>query len=106
MSGLILKLRPYEELLINGVLIENGDRNTRLRVKTEGAHILRLKDALNPEEATSLIKKELHEISDFAEIDTLIESVARGDFYRVMRLMRDQALSDRTAEPRKVAQAR
>lgn len=130
MSGLILKLRPFEELLINGVLVENGDRNTRLRVKTEGAHILRLKDALKPEEATTpfkrayyaaqqavaglisnaeatdLLKKEMREISDFAEIDTLIESVARHDFYRVMRCLRDEALSDRAAEPRKIAGAR
>lgn len=57
MSGLILKLRPHEELMINGVLVENGERNTRLRVKTEGAHILRLKDALKPEEATTPLKR-------------------------------------------------
>lgn len=130
MSGLILKLRPFEELLINGVLVENGDRNTRLRVKSEGAHILRMRDALKPEEATTPVKrayyaaqqavaglvsndeatenlkKELHEISDFPEIDTLIESVARHDFYRVMRCLRDQALSDRTSETRKFAGAR
>lgn len=53
MSGLILKLRPNEELLINGVVIQNGDRKTHLRVKTNGAAILRLKDAMRPEEATT-----------------------------------------------------
>ena len=57
MGGLVLKLRPHEELLINGVLIENGERNARLRVKTEGAHILRLRDALSPEEATTPLKR-------------------------------------------------
>ncbi|MEQ1931400.1 MAG: flagellar biosynthesis repressor FlbT [Parvularculaceae bacterium] len=53
MAGLILKLRPHEEFLINGVVVQNGDRKTRLRVKTDGAAILRLRDAMKPEEATT-----------------------------------------------------
>lgn len=53
MAGLILKLRPGEEFLINGAVVQNGDRKTRLRVKTDGAAILRLKDAMRPEEATT-----------------------------------------------------
>ncbi|HXI88038.1 MAG TPA: flagellar biosynthesis repressor FlbT [Parvularculaceae bacterium] len=53
MSGLILRLRPHEELLINGALIQNGDRKTNLRVKSDGAAILRLRDAMRPEEATT-----------------------------------------------------
>lgn len=53
MTGLILKLRPNEELMINGVVVQNGDRKTRLRVKTTGASILRLRDAMRPEEATT-----------------------------------------------------
>jgi flagellar biosynthesis repressor protein FlbT len=57
MAGLILKLRPYEELMINGVVVENGDRKARLRVKTDGAHILRLRDAMKPEEATTPLKR-------------------------------------------------
>ncbi len=57
MAGLILKLRPHEELMINGVVVENGDRKTRLRVKTDGAHILRLRDAMKPEEATTPLKR-------------------------------------------------
>lgn len=57
MAGLILKLRPNEQLMVNGVLIENGDRNARLRVKSDGANILRMRDALRPEEATTPIRK-------------------------------------------------
>ena len=57
MAGLILKLRPNEELMINGIVIENGDRKTRLRVKTEGAHILRLREAIRPEDATTPLKR-------------------------------------------------
>lgn len=57
MSGLILKLRPNEEFMINGVVVQNGDRKTRLRVKTNGAAILRLKDAMSPDEATTPEKR-------------------------------------------------
>ena len=29
MTGLVLKLAPHERVLINGAVIENGDRRTR-----------------------------------------------------------------------------
>ncbi len=57
MAGLVLKLRPYEQLMINGVVIENGDRRAYLRVKTDGAKILRMKNALTPDEATTPLKR-------------------------------------------------
>ena len=57
MSGLILKLRPNEEFMINGVVVQNGDRKTRLRIKTSGAAILRMKDAIRPDEADTPEKK-------------------------------------------------
>ena len=109
MAGLILKLRPHEELMINGVLVENGDRNARIKVKTEGAHILRLRDAITPEEATTPLKRayyiaqlavagqmpgdeaaeilnraatELDSPESRKKIETLI---ADNDFYQVMR---------------------
>lgn len=57
MSGLVLKLRPREQLLVNGVVIENGERKTSLRIKTAGAHILRLRDLISSEKATTPIKR-------------------------------------------------
>ena len=47
MSGLVLKLSPKERVLINGVVIENGDRRSRLAIMTPDAHILRLRDAIH-----------------------------------------------------------
>ncbi|MEZ5893918.1 MAG: flagellar biosynthesis repressor FlbT [Parvularculaceae bacterium] len=118
MGGLILKLRPHEELMINGVLVENGERNARLRVKTEGARILRLKDALRPEEATTPMKRAYYiaqlavagqlsnteaaailteAVSAAPELagEALGECIARHDFYQVMRALREHALGDR-----------
>lgn len=57
MPGLILKLRAHEQILVNGVVMQNGDRNARLIVKTPDAKILRLRDAIHPEEATTPVKR-------------------------------------------------
>ena len=57
MPGLILKLRAHEQILVNGVVMQNGDRNTRLIIKTPDARILRLRDAIQPEEATTPVKR-------------------------------------------------
>ena len=57
MAGLVLNLRPHEQLMINGVIVENGDRKGKLRVCTEGAHILRLRDAMRPKDATTPRKR-------------------------------------------------
>lgn len=57
MSGLVLKLGPHERVLINGAVIENGDRRSRLSIMTPDANILRLKDAIHPEEVTTPVRR-------------------------------------------------
>lgn len=57
MPGLILKLRAHEQILVNGVVMQNGDRNARLIIKTPDAKILRLRDAIHPEEANTPVRR-------------------------------------------------
>ncbi len=57
MSGLVLKLGPKERVLINGAVIENGDRRSRLSIMTPGANILRLRDAIHPDQATTPVRR-------------------------------------------------
>lgn len=57
MSGLILKLAPSERVLINGAVIENGDRRAKLAIRTPNAHILRLKDAIHPDKASTPVAR-------------------------------------------------
>ena len=57
MPGLILKLRAHEQILVNGVVMQNGDRNARLIIKTPDAKILRLRDAIHPEDADTPVKR-------------------------------------------------
>ena len=57
MGGLVLKLSPKERVLINGAVLENGDRRSRLSIVTPGANILRLKDAVHPDEAKTPVRR-------------------------------------------------
>lgn len=57
MSGLVLKLGPRERVMINGVVMENGDRRTRLNIVTPGANVLRLRDAIHPDEANTPVRR-------------------------------------------------
>ena len=57
MSGLVLKLNPRERVLINGAVIENGDRRSRLSIMTPNVNILRLRDAIRPDEATTPVRR-------------------------------------------------
>lgn len=60
MGGLILKLAPGERILINGAVIENGPRKTRLTVCSDDVAVLRLRDALHPDEAIGPASRAYH----------------------------------------------
>lgn len=49
MSGLVIKLAPKERILINGAVVENGERRSKIAIRTPNAHVLRLKDAIHPD---------------------------------------------------------
>jgi flagellar biosynthesis repressor protein FlbT len=53
---LLIKLAPGEKIVINGVVVENGGDHATLRILNH-AHILRAKDILTFEEATSPAKR-------------------------------------------------
>jgi flagellar protein FlbT len=57
MTGLVLKLGPRERVLINGAVIENGERRSRLNIITPNANILRLRDAIHPEQVTTPVRR-------------------------------------------------
>ncbi len=50
MPGLALKLAPREQVLINGVIVENGPRRTQIVIMSEDAAVLRMREALEPSE--------------------------------------------------------
>ena len=57
MTGLVLKLNPHERVLVNGAVIENGDRRSKLSIITPNANILRLRDAIHPGEVNRPVRR-------------------------------------------------
>ncbi|WP_111734722.1 flagellar biosynthesis repressor FlbT [Roseovarius amoyensis] len=57
MSGLVLKLGPRERVLINGAVLENGGRRSRVSIVTSNANVLRLRDAIHPEQANTPVRR-------------------------------------------------
>lgn len=53
MTGLILNLRPWESFLVGGHVLQNGSKKAQLRVRDESVGVLRLSDALHPDEVRS-----------------------------------------------------
>lgn len=82
MSGLVLKLAPHERVLINGAVIENGDRRSRLSIMTPKANILRLRDAIHPDEVTTPVRRVVYiaqlVLSGDAEPDLARQQLLRG----------------------------
>ena len=57
MSGLMLKLAPGERFIINGTMLENGDKPGRIRVPGPDVMVLRCRDALKPHEVDTPVKQ-------------------------------------------------
>lgn len=92
MSGLVLKLGPKERVLINGAVIENGDRRIRLNIITPNANILRLKDAIHPDQVTTPVRRVCYTIqlilSGDAEPEDLKLQILRG-IEQLSQVLRD-----------------
>lgn len=56
MSGLILKLQPNERVLINGAVLENLDKRCKFSILTPNVNVLRLRDAIHPNDANTPVK--------------------------------------------------
>lgn len=82
MTGLVLKLSPFERILINGVVIENSDRRARITVRTPDSNILRLKDAIHPDHASTPVAGLCYLtqliLTGDAELDLAREKVVTG----------------------------
>lgn len=57
MSGLVLKIAPGERFIVNGAMLENGDKPARIRITESNVRVLRCRDALRPEEVNTPVKR-------------------------------------------------
>tara|TARA_R110002072_G_scaffold89015_1_gene199532 strand:- start:132 stop:536 length:405 start_codon:yes stop_codon:yes gene_type:complete len=92
MSGLVLKLNPKERVLVNGAVIENGDRRSRLSILTPNANILRLRDAIRPDEVNTPVRRVCY-IAQLVLSGDVTEDDARFQILRGIEQL-SQALRD------------
>ncbi|WGF87602.1 flagellar biosynthesis repressor FlbT [Marinivivus vitaminiproducens] len=92
MAGLKLKLGPHERLLINGALIENGRGQVELQVLTPNTAILRLRDALHPEQVDTPTKRACY-LAQLVVAGNLRPDEALPQFEHHVRALR-QAFAD------------
>ena len=92
MSGLVLKLGPKERVLINGAVIENGDRRSRLSIVSPNANILRLRDAIHPEDANTPVRRVCYSAQLVLTGDATAEDTRHGLLRRIEEL--SQILTD------------
>lgn len=92
MSGLVLKLTPRERVLVNGAVIENGDRRSKLSILTPNANILRLRDAIRPEDATTPVKRVCYIIQLVLSGDVSVDDATKQILSGIEQL--SQALLD------------
>lgn len=92
MSGLVLKLGPHERVLINGAVIENGEKRSRLSIMTPNANILRLRDAIHPAEVNTPVRRLCYIAQLVLSGDAKAED-ARHQLYRGIEQLA-QALTD------------
>jgi len=76
MSGLVLKIAPGERFIINGATLENGDKPSRIRIIEGDARVLRLRDALHPNDVNTPVKRVYYAIQllitgDVNEVEAL-----------------------------------
>ncbi|WOI52680.1 flagellar biosynthesis repressor FlbT [Parvularcula sp. LCG005] len=72
-GGLTLTLRPGEKFLVGGNLIQNGPRRSSVRICDDGVFVLRLSDALHPEEVTTPVRRAYHVAQMILATETSVE---------------------------------
>lgn len=95
MTGLVLKLRPHEKLLINGAVLQNGDKAARLRIRTAGASVLRLRDALHPDETTTPLRR-IYYIAQLAVAGAADAEAAKVEILEALGAVRAQGSDEGT----------
>ena len=92
-GGLIIRLRPHEKVLVNGAILENGEKRAKFRVRSQDAHILRLRDALHPEDASTPVKR-LYYTAQLAVTGDLDEDEAVKQLVNELQAVYDALIDD------------
>lgn len=97
MAGLVLKLGPKERVLVNGAVLENGTRRSRFSIVTPSANVLRLKDAIHPDAASTPLSRvcyQLQLILAGSSDPELVSDQIAGQITELSRILLDPVCQD------------
>lgn len=91
--GLRIRLKPHEKLIINGCVVENGDRRNTITVSSFG-QVLKSRDIMQPEDVRTPLQKLYFEIQ--ALLIEAARTYERVDAVNALaaRLLRDGDLGE------------
>ena len=93
MPGLMLSLKANEKFLINGTLLQNGPRKSQIRIEEDDTRVLRLSDALHPDDVNTPVKRAYY-LAQLILSGDMEEEKAAGELlshlYRLQTIFTDE----------------
>ena len=105
MSGLVISLKPNEKFLVNGALLMNGSKRSQICLPDDNVHILRVSDALHPNEVNSPVRRVYYAVQLILSGDNdavKIEDDVRSGLVALEAVFEGTSLSE-TLEKAKIA---
>lgn len=96
MSGLMISLRPNEKFLVNGALLSNGPKRGQICVEGDDVNILRLCDAIHPDDVNSPVSRLYYRVQTVLSGDSKIadtDKFVRDDFASILHVFENTPLS-------------
>jgi len=96
MSGLMISLRPNEKFLVNGALLSNGPKRGQICVEGDDVNILRLCDAIHPDDVNSPVSRLYFRVQTVLSGDTEMLAADKGirdDFTAIIHVFENTLLS-------------
>lgn len=75
MSGLVISLKPNEKFLVNGALLANGNKRSQICVPGDDVFILRMSDAIHPQEVNTPIQRLYYSVQLILSQDSKVEDL-------------------------------
>lgn len=75
MSGLVISLKPNEKFLVNGALLMNGSKRSQICLPDDDVYILRVSDALHPNEVNSPVRRVYYAVQLILSGDNKAEKI-------------------------------
>ncbi len=74
MAGLVLSLKANEKFLVNGALVQNGDKRGQIHLPDSSVNVLRISDCLHPNEINTPVRHAYYQAQLILSGDAPVEN--------------------------------